>query len=445
MKKTIFRKIKSDSDDLSALNLLKQVRSSFDDIEDRRTNRKSITLSDALMSGLAMFSMKCPSLLQFDEKKKEKVIQHNLTTLYGIQTVPSDTQMRSILDEIEFRDLNSGFHALHRSAVQAGVFDQYHFFQGRVLVSVDGTGYFSSSAIACPQCCVKKHRNGKEEYYHQLLCASVVHPDHKVVIPLMPEPIMKEDGDNKNDCERNASKRLLKHLGEQYKHLKPIITEDSLSANGPHIKLLKSLGFSYIIGVKEGDHTYLFDLIQKKMCQGETIEFEHVDEAGVIHGFRFINRVQLNESHPDLLVNFLEYWQICEDKETIFAWVTDIELTKDTVSKVMEGGRARWKIENETFNTLKNQGYNLEHNYGHGEKNLSSVFGCLMFMAFLIDQLQAWGCNLFKSARQSRRTLTSLWHRMHELFTSYLIPSWEVLWKAIANGHRAGTLEIDTS
>ena len=235
------------------------------------------------------------------------------------------------------------------------------------------------------------------------------------------------------------------HISEQYKHLKPIIIEDGLSSNGPHIKLLKSLGFSYILGVKEGDHSYLFDLIQKKMCQRETVEFEEVDDAGILHGFRFINGVQLNESHPDLFVNFLEYWQIDGDKETIFSWVTDIELTKDTVFKVMQGGRARWKIENETFNTLKNQGYNLEHNYGHGEKNLSSVFGCLMFMAFLIDQLQAWGCELFQSARQSRRSLISLWGRMLELFASYLITSWDVLWKAIANGHLAAKLEIDTS
>jgi len=91
-------------------------------------------------------------------------------------------------------------------------------------------------------------------------------------------------------------------ISEQYKHLKPMIIEDGLSSNGPHIKLLKSLGFSYILGVKEGDHSYLFDLIQKKMCQRETVEFEEVDDAGILHGFRFINGVQLNESHPDLFV-----------------------------------------------------------------------------------------------------------------------------------------------
>jgi len=123
-----------------------------DGIADQRTNRKTITLSDALMSGLAMFSMKCPSLLQFDEKRKESVIQHNLRTLYGIKSTPSDTQMRSILDEIEFRHLNSSFTALHQSAVQAKVFERYRFFNGRVLISIDGSGYFSSCAIGCPQC-----------------------------------------------------------------------------------------------------------------------------------------------------------------------------------------------------------------------------------------------------------------------------------------------------
>ncbi|MEF8770995.1 hypothetical protein [Candidatus Accumulibacter contiguus] len=133
MKKTISWKITSNSEDLSASNLLKQARSSFDGIVDQRTNRKSIPLSDALMSGLAMFSMKCPSLLQFDEKRKNEVIRHNLMTMYGIQTTPSDTQMRSILDEIDFRQLSSSFCALHQNAVQAGVMEQYHFMDGHVL------------------------------------------------------------------------------------------------------------------------------------------------------------------------------------------------------------------------------------------------------------------------------------------------------------------------
>lgn len=430
---------------LSAPSLLLGVRVVFEKLRDHRNGRQRISLADALMSALAVFSLKCSSLLQFDEKRREAVIQHNLKTLYGVQEVPCDTQMRSILDPINPSHIESAFLSLHRIAAREGVFKSYEYINGRVLVPIDGTGQFSSNTIGCPHCCVKKRKNGTEEYYHQLLGAVVVHPDYKVVIPLAPEPITKEDGQTKNDCERNAAKRLLKRIKEKYSHIKPIIVEDGLSSNGPHIELLNSLGFSYIIGAKPGDHKALFDLVNEKMKRGEVEEFETTDQAGVIHGYRFVNKIPLNASHPNLLVNVLEYWEVDGNKIQNFSWVTDIDLTVNTVEKVMRGGRARWKVENETFNTLKNQGYYLEHNYGHGQQYLSSVFGYLMFLAFLIDQLQAWGCGLFQQARKARRTLISLWGKMRELFTTYLIASWDTLWRAIIHGHIPAQLEVDTS
>jgi hypothetical protein len=430
---------------LSAPNLLKSIRLAFNNINDHRSCRQKITLTDALMSGLAVFSLKCPSLLQFDEKQKETTIRHNLGTLYGISEVPCDTQMRSILDPVNPVDIEPAFIALHQAAAKVGLFKQYEYFDGRVLISIDGTGHFSSNAIECPHCCAKKHRNGNVEYYHQLLGAVVVHPDYPAVIPLAPEPITKGDGQTKNDCERNAAKRLLKRIKGKYKHLKPIIAEDGLSSNGPHIKLLISMEFSYILGAKPGDHEALFALVNDKMRRGEVEEFEVIDKANVIHGYRFANQIPLNDSHPDLLVNFLEYWEVDGAKVQNFSWVTDIKLTANTVEEVMRGGRARWNIENETFNTLKNQGYHLEHNYGHGQQYLSSVFGCLTFPAFLIDQLQAWGCCLFRQARQARRTLKSLWDQMRSLFTTYLIASWEVLWLAITYGHLAANLEVNNT
>jgi len=430
---------------LSAPNVLKSIRLAFNNINDRRGCRQKITLTDALMSGLAVFSLKCPSLLQFDEKQKEATIRHNLGTLYGISEVPCDTQMRGILDPVNPVHIEPASIALHQAAAKVGLFKQYEYFDGRVLISIDGTGHFSSNAIECPQCCVKKHRDGSLEYYHQLLGAVVVHPDHPAVIPLAPEPITKGDGQTRNDCERNAAKRLLKRIDEKYKHLKPIITEDGLSSNGPHIELLISKGFGYILGAKPGDHEALSDLVNDKMRRGEVEEFEVIDKANVIHGYRFTNQIPLNDSHPDLLVNFLECWEVEGAKVRNFSWVTDIKLTANTVEEVMRGGRARWNIENETYNTLKNQGYHLEHSHGHGRQYLSSVFGCLTFLAFLIDQLQAWGCCLFQQARQARRTLKSLWDQMRPLFATYLIASWEVLWLAITCGHLAANLEVNNT
>jgi len=105
----------------------------------------------------------------------------------------------------------------------------------------------------------------------------------------------------------------------------------------------------------------------------------------------------LNASNQDTLVNFVEYWQITPKKTMHFSWVTDIQVTEENVFEIMRGGRARWKIENETFNTLKNQGYQFEHNFGHGNKNLSVVFAMLMMLAFLVDQVQQLVCRLFQA------------------------------------------------
>jgi hypothetical protein len=301
-------------------------------------------------------------------------------------------------------------------------------------------------AVSCPHCCVKTRNHGKREYYHQLLGAVVVHPDYKTVIPLEPEPILNGDGTEKNDCERNAAKRLLKRMKAPYPHLRPRVVEDSLSANGPHVKLLKELGFSFIIGVKPGDHVSLFEQVDRAYVRGKVEEFETKDSKGVIRGYRWLQDVRLNDSHPDLRVNFLEHWEVKGEEETVGTWITDWDLRRDNVHSVMRAGRARWKVENETFNTLKNQGYSLEHNYGHGQQYLATIFGLLTFLAFLIDQLQEWSDPLFQRALRSRRTRVSFWERLRALVILCLIPSWEALWRSIINGRSFGGIPLpDTS
>jgi len=82
-------------------------------------------------------------------------------------------------------------------------------FPDSLLLALDGTEYFSSQTIHCASCLHKVHRNGSITYFHQMLGAAIIHPDQRAVIPLMPEPIVNRDGTDKNDCERNAAKRLL--------------------------------------------------------------------------------------------------------------------------------------------------------------------------------------------------------------------------------------------
>ncbi|MEI2421337.1 hypothetical protein V6O07_13770, partial [Arthrospira platensis SPKY2] len=115
----------------------------------------------------------------------------------------------------------------------------------------------------------------------------------------------------------------------------------------------------------------------------------------------------MNQSHPDLEVNVLDYWEVRAGEELNFSWITDLHLTRNHVALVMKGGRSRWHIENQTFNTLKNQDYEFEHNFGHGQQYLATVLALLMMLAFLIDQVQEYGCVFFQAARQRFHSRTS--------------------------------------
>jgi hypothetical protein len=380
---------------LSADGLFQLVRRGFEKIKEHRPMNIEISLEDALMSGFAMFALKDPSLLAFDRRRTKP---ENLGRVFGIEAVPSDTQMRTILDEVAPESLRPLFKAVVQQLQRGKELEKMRFMGRYYLASLDGTGYFSSKKVHCEACLQRtNHRTGEITYAHQMLGVALVHPDQKTVIPLMPEPIIKQDGGTKNDCERNAAKRLLAALHEDYPGLALIIIEDALSANAPHLNSLKQHKFRFILGVKPGDHTYLFDDVARAQTAGKTTEFERV-EAGVTHRFRFLNEVPLNESNPEVRVNFLEYWEIKGDKTQHFSWITDFTISETNAFDLMRGGRSRWKIENETFNTLKNQGYQFEHNFGHGQNNLSVVLALLMMLAFAVDQAQQLACQLFQAA-----------------------------------------------
>ena len=429
---------------MSAPVLLNQARKDFEEIPDPRRYGQQFSLPDILMSGLAVFSLKHPSLLKFDEQRNEPRIRANLKSLYGVEKAPCDTQIREVLDRVNPAELRRPFIQINQRLYDQGLLEGFRYL-GRFLISADGTGEFSSSQIHCAQCGERHHHNGQVSYYHQLLAAVIVHPDRKEVLPLFPEAITRQDGATKNDCEANASKRLFKEIREAFPDWSLRGVEDSLSANGPHIKLLKELNIGYIISVKPEGQDSLFAEVKNRVLNGQCEEFEVLGEDKILRGYRWINEIPLNKSHPDLLVNFLDYWEIREGKEYNFSWVTDIKLKANNVDLVMKGGRSRWHIENQVFNTLKNQDYEFEHNFGHGKLHLATVFTMLMMLAFLIDQVQQYGCVFFQAAHQRFHSRTSLWIKIKGLFTEFFIESWESLWRAIIYGHGGGILQPNTS
>lgn len=408
---------------LSAPGLLSIIHQEFLKIPDPRefSKKPTISIADHLMSGLAVFGLKCPSLLDFDRKRSDDVIAQNLRDLYHINNPPSDTYLRERLDHVDPDHIRPAFKKVFASFQRGKGLEEFEFLDGHVLISGDGTGQFSSSNVCCPYCCVKEHQNGTKTYYHQMFGACVVHPDKKNVIPLCPEVILNQDGSSKNDCERNACKRFLENFRREHPHLKAILVEDGLSSTAPHIRMIGDL--KYILGAKPGDHQFLFEQLE---ASENTLYHEFKTNDGYYHQFRFLNGASLNKSNQDVKVNILEYRQTDhKGKELNFSWVTNILISTANAEKIARGGRARWKIENETFNTLKNLGYNFEHNYGHGKKHLSTVLCLLMMLAFLIDQVQEISCTLFQKCRKFARTYHNLWRSMQILFQYVRLIDWE--------------------
>ena len=268
--------------------------------------------------------------------------------MFGVKRIPSDSRLRERFDGVDPRSLRSCFKTIFSFLQRGKILEHWTVFEDHYLIAIDGTGSRSSHKVKCKNCCVKNHRNGSTEYFHQMLVATMIHPDHSEVFPFAPEPIRKEDGADKNDCERNAAKRLLGDLRREHPHLKAIIVEDALASNGPHVNHLKNNEFRFILGTKPGDHKILVNWFEASETRQS---WEKRDKkTDTVHRFEWDNGLPLNNANFDLKVNMLKYEETNKKGKTKrFSWVTDLSLDRDTVMPIMRAGRRRWAIENETI------------------------------------------------------------------------------------------------
>jgi hypothetical protein len=411
--------------------LMEILSEEFAQLQDHRRANSSYGLDDVLRSAFAMFSLKSPSLLAFKELTKQE--EKNLKAIYRIQAIPSDTQMRTTLDPLNPSPLRAIFPKLLNTLSEVGVIKEYEYWKNHVLVSIDGVEHFSSTKVHCAHCTTRTRRNGETSYHHAGLAAVIVHPDQEEVFTLDFEPILNADGAKKNDCERNAAKRLCQDLRERYPDLKPILVEDALYANAPHIRQITGYGWLFVLNVKPDSHESLEKQFAGRRASEQVKELRITDPQGIKHYFAWTNDLCLCESATDVKVNYLLYEQTDKrGKVTRWTWITNIPLNAQSVKAVMRAGRARWKIENETFNTLKNQGYNFEHNYGHGKQNLATILALVMFLAFTVDQMIQRCWRLFRQVRGGLRTKAKLWESVRSVFQVLVFPTMDALYRQIA-------------
>lgn len=394
---------------------ISDLRQEFDQINDPRATNCSYSLTDLLMSVFAMFSLKYESLLDFE--KQTQATTANLKSIFGIKKFSSDSCLRKVLDKVEWTELRGLFKKRFEQIRKLGIIDKYRYLNDYLLVSIDGVEHFSSKNIHCPSCLTKQHKKGQTTYTHSMLCAVLVHPEESEVFVIGTEPIQQQDGSEKNDCERNASKRLINWLSDNYKIEKLLLVEDALYSTAPNIEQIRANNWDFILGIKPDSHTYLFRLLDTRRLTNRLIHTFDCKQEKESLKFWFFNDESINGSNLSVKVNFLYCEQTnSKGKVTTFSWVTSVFLDLTTIIFVMKAGRARWKIENETFNTLKNQGYRFAHNYGHGQEHLSCVFAHLMLLAFLTDQVIQRCNSLFQAVRVATGTKVKLWFCVRAAF-----------------------------
>jgi hypothetical protein len=277
-------------------------------------------------------------------------------------------------------------------------------------------------------------------YSHGVLQGAFMHPEQRQVIPVMPEPIANSaEGFHKQDCEINAAKRFITKLKKDHPRLGIMVTGDGLFSKAPMVNLVLAHKMHYLLVAKPDDHKYMmqwlsgFDVLPKLITH---------DLNGREHHYTYQNTVPLNATEGAPLVNYLHYELVNEKGKVTYknSWVTDIEINERNVAKLTKAGRCRWKIENECFNTLKNQGYHLNHNFGHGNKNLSHNMYLLTLLAFFFHQILELTDPDYQLCRRGYVNKQVLWETFRTLIIYFVFDSWHEAFSKLMSG-RAELIE----
>jgi hypothetical protein len=406
----------------------------FAEIADQRDPRRiTWALPAVLMSAFAMLFFQHPSLLEYQRRMQKRTGRSNLERMFQVEELPSDTQMREILDGVPTESLRRVLPQTFEQRRRVGWMTRFvtevagEKYYPTVL---DGSEYFHSRQIHCPSCLRQSSANGETHDAHVVVAATVTRAGSHAIVPLDVEEVRHTDGQQKQDCELTAAKRLVKRLRAEHRQLPVCIVGDDLYGHEPFIAELRARRMRFVLVAKPTSHVALFEQLEEREQRGECVRGTW--EEGTAHcrcsfEYRSAADVPLTRTGVER-VNFLEVWERRPDGTVGYhnSWVTDLALMPETVAPILGIGRSRWKIENEQFNVHKNHGYEVEHNYGHGQQTLSMVFYLLNLLAFLAHKLLEFGDRLYQQCRagESRR---GLWTLFRSAFYLIELASWEAL------------------
>ena len=416
-------------------SLLGSLRGCLDRFPDKRRGANTtFGMADIGMAAFSVFFMQSPSFLAHQRQFEDGHGRSNCASLFGIIKIPSDNHIRDMLDPASPALLQPAFaETVEQLKRLDGGLDVFRRLDGRLLIALDGTEYHCSRKIHCAHCSTRVRGNGGTEYYHGMLAATLVAPGHDKVVPLEPEFIVPQDGAEKQDCENKAAKRWLAAHGQRYAALDPVYLGDDLFSRQPLCHAVLDAGGHFIFVCKSASHP----LIQQYLTGADLAVLEQAVRRGkqrFTHRYRWLHDVPLRDGRDALTLNWFEIEIINPKGETTYrnSFVTDLPVGPENVVELAACGRARWKIENETLNVLKNKGYNLEHSFGHGKQNLSAILVSLNLLAFAMHTVCDIGDELWRAARAKLGPRYNFFSKLAAITTYLIFPSWQDLLLTLA-------------
>lgn len=397
------------------------------------SNATRYSLRDVVLGGFSCFFMQNESFLEYQRQLDSRQGRNNAESLFGLEQIPSVEQIRNILDEIAAANLFCVFDVVYARLQEQGYLRSFECLEQNLLVALDGTDYHSSQKIHCPFCSTQLSRNGEITYRHKALLPVIVAPGQASVLSLSPAFITPQDGHEKQDCEQAAAKRWM----ADHRHLATAqaitVLGDDLFSRQPMCEAAQANGFNFIFVCLPSSHAALYDWIDFKQTKGQVKTMTRQVRQGKtdeVWHYRYLNDVPLRATAPSLSVNWCELTITRKrDGKRLYhnSWVTNHSLTRQTVVKVAQAGRCRWKTENENHNVLKTKGYNLAHNFGHGQQHLSACLLTLNLLAFLFHTVLAMVDERYQQIRQIRGTRRGFFQDIVALTKYWWFESWTAL------------------
>lgn len=409
------------------ISKLRTVSTSFPDSRKPSPNLR-YSMEDITLGAFSVFCTQSPSFLSHQNRLERIHGSSNAQSLFGMKEIPTDNHIRKILDDVPPESFNSLFRENFEALSRHASFSSFKVLGDRFLIPLDGTQCHSSKNIYCEYCNYKKLKNGEIHYSHSFIGASLCSPNLNHVLPLEPEFIVPQDGNVKQDCEREACKRWLDKNGKYYGDKGGIILGDDLYACEPVCEATREVGLDFIFICKEDSHKTLYMYIEG--VKPETLVIK--GKRGKTTTYKYLNNVPIN-GKKNYMVNWLSVVEKDTDGKVLYknAFIISLELKESNVVEIAQAGRTRWKIENETFNTLKTKGYNLEHNYGHGKWYLANVLATLNLLAFSIHSLAHLCCQKYYRIHELIKNRREVFEEIRTLTKYIIFLSWDHLFDTI--------------